>query len=701
MCLAAKESEFTTTTERDAQGRPIKVTDPLGHETKYTYDGDGNVETVTDPEGHKTTYTYDADNERTKVEEPNKTITETEYDGAGQVKKQIDGNKHATEYVHNVLEQITEVIDPLGRKTLKEYDKAGNLVSVTDAAKRTTTYKHDLANRLTEISYSDGKTPAVKYEYNKDGDRIKMEDGTGTITYEYDQLDRLIATKDGHGNTAGYEYDLANEQTKITYPNGKVVEREYDKAGRLKSTTDWSKDTTEFTYDADSDLTATTFPSGTSDEDTYKYDDADAMTEVKMKEGSETLASLAYTRNKDGLVEKTTSTGLPGEEEPAYTYDKNNRLTNGVGVSYEYDAANNPTTIGTEHTYSYNAADELEKSELKKATAATYTYNEIGERTKTEPASGPATTYGYDQAGNLISVMRPKGTEVAAIEDTYGYNGDGLRTSETISGTTTYLAWDFSEKLPLILNDGTNSHIYGPGGLPVEQINNSTGTVLYLHHDQQGSTRLLTGSTGKTEATFTYDAYGNLTGKTGTATSALGYDSQYTNSDTGLIYLRAREYDPATGQFLSVDPEVELTREVYGYAKDNPLSSGDPTGKESPTPEEINFSNWYQSVQSTTVGELKRKHEGAEVVNEYREVSAYYYFAIKAEIACNDDNPGYCADDKEAYQKMYASLAANIAHDFAPLVKAETTKGWAGVIWDLTQLVKKLYHFHIILHNFP
>jgi len=697
---AGEEEKYETKTERDAQGRPIKVTDPLGHETKYTYDGDGNVETVTDPEGHKTTYTYDADDERTKVEEPNKTITETEYDGAGQVKKQIDGNKHATEYVRNVLEQVTEVIDPLSRKTLKEYDKAGNLVSVTDAAKRTTTYKYNPDNRLTEISYSDGKTPTVKYEYNSNGDRTKMVDGTGTTTYEYDQLDRLTKTKDGHGNTASYEYDLANEQTKITYPNGKVIEREYDKAGRLKSTTDWSKNTIKFTYDADSDLTATTFPSSTSDEDTYTYDDTDAMTEVKMKKGSETLASLAYTRNKDELVEKTTSKGLPGEEKPAYTYDKNNRLTKGAGIPYEYDAANNPTTIGTEHTYSYNAADELEKSVLKKATAATYTYNEVGERTKTEPASGSATTYGYDQAGNLISVTRPKGTE-AAIEDTYGHNGDGLRTSGTISGTTTYLAWDVSEKLPLILNDGTSSYIYGPEGLPVEQINNSTSTILYLHHDQQGSTRLLTGSTGKTESTFTYDAYGNKTGSTGTSTTPMGYDGQYTNADTGLIYLRAREYDSATAQFLSVDPEVEQTREIYGYAKDNPLSNGDPTGRESPTSEEINFSNWYQSVQSTTVGELKRKHEGAEVVNEYREVSAYYYFAIKAEIACNDDNPGYCAEDKEAYQKMYASLAAHIAHDFAPLVKAETTRGWAGVIWDLVHLVKNLYHFKIILHNFP
>jgi RHS repeat-associated protein len=575
---SGEESKYTTTTERDAQGRPIKVTDPLGHETKYTYDGDGNVETETDPEGHKTTYTYDADNERTKVEEPNKTITETEYDGAGQVKKQIDGNKHATEYVRNVLEQVIEVIDPLDRKTLKEYDAAGNLTKLTDPMKRAMTYKYDKDNRLTEVSYSDGKTPTVKYAYNADGDRTSMEDGTGTTTYEYDQLDRLAKTKDGHGNTVSYEYDLANEQTKITYPNGKSVEREYDKAGRLKSTADWSKNTVKFAYDADSDLTATTFPSGTSDEDTYKYDDTDAMTEVKMAKGSETLASLAYTRNKDELIEKATSKGLPGEEKPAYTYDKNNRLTKGAGVPYEYDAANNPTTIGTEHTYSYNAADELEKSVLKKATAATYTYNEVGERTKTEPATGPATTYGYDQAGNLTSVTRPKGTETPAIEDTYAYNGDGLRTSETIAATTTYLAWDLAEKLPLILNDGTNSYIYGPGDLPVEQINNTTSTVLYLHHDQQGSTRLLTGTTGKTEATFTYDAYGNQTGHSGTATTPLGYDGQYTNADTGLIYLRAREYDPATAQFISIDPALEITAAPYGYGKDNPLNSGDPSG---------------------------------------------------------------------------------------------------------------------------
>jgi hypothetical protein len=76
---------------------------------------------------------------------------------------------------------------------------------------------------------------------------------------------------------------------------------------------------------------------------------------------------------------------------------------------------------------------------------------------------------------------------------------------------------------------GPHILIYGP----IEQISNG-GTVTYLHHDQQGSTRLLSGATGKAEATFTYDAYGNQTGHTGTAATPLGYDGQYTSSDTGL-----------------------------------------------------------------------------------------------------------------------------------------------------------------------
>lgn len=48
--------------------------------------------------------------------------------------------------------------------------------------------------------------------------------------------------------------------------------------------------------------------------------------------------------------------------------------------------------------------------------------------------------------------------------------------------------------------------------------------------------------------------------------------------ETGLIYLRARYYDPSTGQFLSRDPAVAVTGSAYGCVEDNPLNGTDPSG---------------------------------------------------------------------------------------------------------------------------
>ncbi len=42
--------------------------------------------------------------------------------------------------------------------------------------------------------------------------------------------------------------------------------------------------------------------------------------------------------------------------------------------------------------------------------------------------------------------------------------------------------------------------------------------------------------------------------------------------------MRARWYDPASGQFLSVDPAVAITGATYDYAGDNPTDNIDPTG---------------------------------------------------------------------------------------------------------------------------
>jgi len=119
--------------------------------------------------------------------------------------------------------------------------------------------------------------------------------------------------------------------------------------------------------------------------------------------------------------------------------------------------------------------------------------------------------------------------------------------------------------------------MYGRRDTRIEQLNNSTVTVTYLHHDQQGSTRLLTGSTGKVEGKCSYSPYGSPTCE-GTATTPLGFDAQYTSTDTGLIYMRARVYDRATAHFLTRDPLATISGEPYSYAGDNPLNNSDPTG---------------------------------------------------------------------------------------------------------------------------
>jgi RHS repeat-associated protein len=563
-------AEYETTVERDAQGRPLKVTDPLGHATEYAYDGNGNLASLTDAKGHTTNYTYDGADEETKVEKPNGAILETAYDGAGEITSQTDANELTTTYVRNVLEQPVETIDPLGRKTIQQFDEAGNLVATIDPAERETSYSYDAADRLTAIDYSEEATADAGFEYDADGNLTAMADGTGESSLAYDQLGRLTSSEDGHGEVIEFSYDLAEQQIGIVYPNGKEVSRSYDAAGRLESLSDWLGGTTGFAYDADSNLKSITFPTASGNVDEYAYDRASRMSEAKFKKGSETLASLSYVRDPIGQVETEARIGLPGPKELSYGYDQNNRLIDAGAEGFEYDAADN-LTKGIGSTNSYDAASQLETG-----TGLTYTYDKLGERTKATPASGPATSYGYDQAGSLISVTRPKEGEVPAIAEVMSYDATGLLASKTRGLVTRHLAWDVSSSLALLLDDGETSYLYGPGGLPVEQINE--GEPTYLHHDQLGSTRLLSGEGGETTAAFSYTPYGGLEGSTGTQTTPLGFAGQYTDAETGFQYLRARFYDPATGQFLTRDPVEDLTREPYSYALDNPVRNVDPAG---------------------------------------------------------------------------------------------------------------------------
>lgn len=173
----------------------------------------------------------------------------------------------------------------------------------------------------------------------------------------------------------------------------------------------------------------------------------------------------------------------------------------------------------------------------------------------------------YDQADRLTAY----GTGA-----TYAYNGDGLRMSKTVGSSTSQFLWDVSSATPPLLKDGATAYVYGPGSLPLEQVSGSS--VSWLHHDQLGSTRMVTNSSGSNVATYAYDSYGNVTATTGTITNPLRFAGQYADSESGLYYLRARYYDPLTAQLLARNPVMAITQASYAYASNNPLNRVDPRG---------------------------------------------------------------------------------------------------------------------------
>lgn len=77
-----------------------------------------------------------------------------------------------------------------------------------------------------------------------------------------------------------------------------------------------------------------------------------------------------------------------------------------------------------------------------------------------------------------------------------------------------------------------------------------------------------------------FDAFGMVTGRTGTTPTPFGFvgSGQYqTDGDTGLLLLGHRYYDASVGRFLTADP-AKAGGNWYAYCDNNPLNAIDPLG---------------------------------------------------------------------------------------------------------------------------
>jgi RHS repeat-associated protein len=476
---------------------------------------------------------------------------------------------------------------PTGATTSSTYDAVGNVLTTTDPDGVTTTYTYTPLGLKASASYSGSSAPSVSYTYDADGRKTGMTDATGTSSYVYSPYGLLTSNTNGAGQTTAYGYDNDGNVTSITYPlpsaaiwaTSDTVTYTYTPADRLSTATDFQGNTVTVTDSADGQPSSETLGT-TGDTITTQYDGNDMPSAITLANSGGTLQSFSYSDAPSGAIQSETD--VPSSTSASYTYDAQSRVTGmtpgtGTAHAYSYDSSGDLTTSPA-GTSSYDNAGEL-LSSTASGTTTSYTYNADGQQLMAVQGTNTISSANWNGAGQLTAYGN--GT---ADMTSVAYDGDGVRMSSAATPTggssaTSDYVWALTGNVPTLLMDSVNAYIYGPGHAPTEQVNLSTGTLTYLLADALGSVRGTVDATGALTASTAYDAWGNPETPSGlTAQTPFGYAAGYTDP-TGLVYLLNRYYDPATGQFLSVDPDLSKTLQPYEYAGDNPVLNTDPTGK--------------------------------------------------------------------------------------------------------------------------
>lgn len=377
-----------------------------------------------------------------------------------------------------------------------------------------------------------------------------------TATYSYNRTtDRLI----------GYQADRFSQpgiDRSETY--------EYDEAGNVTSLADVSRtgtDTQCFNYDYLARLTGA-----------WTQKTADCATTGQAAETAGTIGGPApywheYSHDKVGSRLTEVQNGIAGSSTPGdvtrtYAYDPAQpHAVTGV-VQQTAAAGGNPAVTASE-SYTYNAVGQTTQRVLGGDTQ-TLSWTREGRVDKVANADGTGSEYLYDADGNRL-ISRDTVT-------------DGT-TGEPVTETTLYLGHTeitVRETEPTVAR-ATRYVPVGGGHLAV--IENS-GAVSFNLADHQGTGQLSIRAsdmalTQRRTAPFGTDR-GEAVAPSDWAGSR-GYVGGYDDREaTGLVSLGAREYDPALGRFISLDPVMVLTdpQQIHGYsyADNSPITLSDPTG---------------------------------------------------------------------------------------------------------------------------
>jgi RHS repeat-associated protein len=287
------------------------------------------------------------------------------------------------------------------------------------------------------------------------------------------------------------------------------------------------------------------------------------------------LISEQYTRDRDGRITMRVETIDGTTSVFTYTYDARGRLVavtkdGAAFASYGYDANGNRITwsrAGETRSASYDDGDRL-----LALGDATFAYSQNGERLSSSDA-----IYAFDALGNLVEATR-SGTTIAYI-----LVGHDRRIGKRIGGTLVqgFLYDDLLRPIAELSGSGAvvSRFVYANGRVPTSMIRG--GATYRILSDERGSPRLVVAAaTGAIVQRMDYDELGNVLADTNPGFQPFGFASGLYDRDTRLTHFGAREYDAATGTWLSADPLGFASGDtnMYAYCGADPINHIDPTG---------------------------------------------------------------------------------------------------------------------------
>ncbi|BCN29431.1 cellulose binding domain-containing protein [Anaeromicropila herbilytica] len=602
----------------DSVNKLIKEIDAKGNTTTYTYDKNGNRTSKTDAKGNKTSYEYDTLGNLTKVEDALGHTSEYSYDKLGDMIKEIrrgtnSSDDQTTTYQYDKSGNRTALIDAAGKSISYEYDNNGQLTKETAKDGTSTLYKYDKAGNLSKKTYSDNRS--VTYVYDSNNRLTTMTDWNGSTNYTYNALGQATKVTDANNKVVKYTWTKNGKKQSMTYPDGKVVQYAYDAAGNLVKVTDTKNGVTTYNYDNKNRLTSKNLPNGT--ESAYTYDSIGQLTGRKEKTGSTTNSSYNYQYDANGNRIKETKVKAGGTETSTYAYDDLNQLMQVADKkgtrTYTYDEFNNrkgkEETGKDKITYTYNNVNELVK-ETQGTDTKTYSYDARGNLSTKKVNGITKATYTFDSTNMLTSVKNTSNKTASKYE----YDGAGNRTKKTVSKNNkvvskkSYVIDTMSSYQDIIAEADTVSgdetdFTYGLGLVSVE-----TGKgISYYRIDEKNSVEEIQNNSGTVKAEIGYDEFGNVENPDdiGTNGNIFSYTGHVYETESSLLYVKARYYDSKTGRFISEDSnlgEIEdtLTKNLYIYCRENPLMYMDSDGH-------------YASTQSiiNDGGSSKKNHGGS------------------------------------------------------------------------------------------